>query len=51
MGEDETGTSRRTERMGEDFERKKEELEDGQRDFEEEKKGNRESCNPKAVFW
>ena len=35
MGEDETGTSRRTGRMGEDFERKKEELEDGQRDFEE----------------
>ena len=34
-GEDETGTSRRTGRMGEDFERKKEELEDGQRDFEE----------------
>ena len=28
-GEDETGTSRRTGRMGEDFERKKEDGEDG----------------------
>ena len=33
-GEDETGTSRRTGRMGEDFERKKDELEGGQRDSE-----------------
>ena len=33
-GGDETGTSRRTGRMGEDFERKKDELEGGQRDLE-----------------
>ena len=52
-GEDETGTSRRTGRMGEDFERKKDELEGGQRDSEQketktlnrEKQGFREDEN------
>ena len=45
MGEDETGTSRRTGRMGEDFERKKEELEDGHGTLRREKQGFREDEN------